>query len=125
MPEIPEPAPAAQLAQTLVENHRAFLGFVERRVASRADAEEILQAAFVRGLEKAETIANQESAVAWFYRLLRNAIIDHDRRRATREGARQRLLVEHEQSALEAPDARATICSWCIRARSSLSALSG
>jgi RNA polymerase sigma factor (sigma-70 family) len=115
MPEIPEPAPAAQLARTLVENHRAFLGFVERRVASRADAEEILQAAFVRGLEKADTIADEESTIAWFYRLLRNAVIDHYRRQATRDGARQRLLAEHEESALDAPDARATICS-CVSA---------
>ena len=70
------PAPPAIVA-TLVANHREFLKFVERRVENRAVAEEILQNAFVRSVEKFDTI---ESAVGWFYRVLRNAIIDHRRR---------------------------------------------
>jgi hypothetical protein len=36
----------------LVEGHREFLAFLERRVESRAAAEDILQAAFARGLER-------------------------------------------------------------------------
>jgi RNA polymerase sigma factor (sigma-70 family) len=67
----------------LVENHRQFLSFLEARVSSRAAAEEILQAAFVRALEKGDSIENEGSAVAWFYRVLRNAIIDHYRRTAS------------------------------------------
>jgi RNA polymerase sigma factor (sigma-70 family) len=67
---------------TLLENHRRFLSFLEARVGSRHDAEEILQAAFVRSLEKADEIRDSESAVAWFYRLLRNAVVDHYRRQA-------------------------------------------
>ena len=35
----------------LVDGHRAFLAFLERRVESRAAAEDILQSAFARGLE--------------------------------------------------------------------------
>jgi len=64
----------------LVENHREFLRFLEARVRDRATAEDILQAAFVRSMEKADTIRDPESVVAWFYRLLRNAIIDHYRK---------------------------------------------
>ena len=71
--------PAAIAA--LVENHRRFLAFLERRVGSRAVAEDILQSAFVRGIEKGDTIRDAESSVAWFYRLLRNAVVDHWRRR--------------------------------------------
>ena len=71
------------VVQTLVANHRQFLSFLEARVSSRATAEEILQAAFVRAVEKGGTIEQSESAVAWFYRLLRNALIDHYRRGAT------------------------------------------
>ena len=41
-----EPNPA--VVGVLVENHRRFLAFLERRVRSRAEAEDILQAAFVR-----------------------------------------------------------------------------
>jgi RNA polymerase sigma factor (sigma-70 family) len=69
---------------TLLENHRRFLQFLESRVGNRHDAEEILQAAFVRSVEKTDQIRDSETAVAWFYRLLRNAIIDHYRRRDAR-----------------------------------------
>ncbi len=48
-------------------------------MASRDEAEEILQAAFVKGVEKIDTLRAEERVVAWFYRLLRNAIIDHYR----------------------------------------------
>lgn len=100
-PEAAEAAPSASSAEaiaTLVENHRAFLAFVERRVGSRAAAEEILQSAFVKNLEKLDTI--KESAVGWFYRVLRNAIIDHHRR-ATAAGKR----LERYAADLEATDA--------------------
>lgn len=68
--------PAPAVVQVLVENHRQFLAFLERRVGSRAMAEDILQEAFVRSMGKLDTLRSDESAVAWFYRLLRNAIID-------------------------------------------------
>lgn len=66
----------------LLENHRRFLAFLTARVGKREDAEEILQEAFVRGLQKAGDVRDDESAVAWFYRLLRNAVVDHYRRAA-------------------------------------------
>jgi len=66
----------------LVGNHREFLAFLERRIGDRALAEDILQEAFVRGLDKLDSLEKDESAVAWFYRILRNSVIDHHRRRA-------------------------------------------
>jgi len=75
-----EPSLSAAVVETLAKNHREFLGFLERRVGSRAEAEDILQQAFVKGLERAESVRDDESVVAWFYRLLRNAVVDHHRR---------------------------------------------
>lgn len=72
-----------EVVSHLVDNHRHFLAFVQRRVASKAVAEEILQSAFVRAVERGGAIEDAESAVSWFYRLLRNALIDHYRRRST------------------------------------------
>ena len=76
----PSLSPAA--IQRLVDSHRQFLAFLEARVESRAAAEDILQSAFVRGLERGADVRDEESAVAWFYRVLRNAVIDHYRHRA-------------------------------------------
>ncbi len=68
-----------EVVRTLVESHDQFLRFLQSRVGSREVAEDILQAAFVKTFERGEEIRDQESAVAWFYRVLRNAIVDHHR----------------------------------------------
>lgn len=78
-----ESRPVDDIAATLVANHREFLAFVEKRVGNRATAEEILQDAFVRSMDKLDTV--RDTAIGWFYRVLRNAIIDHHRRRAAAE----------------------------------------
>jgi RNA polymerase sigma factor (sigma-70 family) len=69
-----------EVAAQLVGNHREFLRYVERRVGNRAIAEEIVQEAFVRSLDRGDEI--RDSVVGWFYRVLRNAVIDHQRRQA-------------------------------------------
>jgi len=79
---------APDVLQVLVDNHRRFLAFLERRVGFRAAAEDILQDAFVRGLDRARSVRDESAIVAWFYRLLRNALVDHYRR----EGAEARAL---------------------------------
>lgn len=76
----------------LVDNHRRFLDFIERRVGDRATAEDILQAAFVRGVERAEDVRDPEKTTAWFYRLLRNAVADHYRRLGATRRAHERLV---------------------------------
>jgi RNA polymerase sigma factor (sigma-70 family) len=73
-------AAAQPIIAALLANHREFLRYVERRVGDRALAEEILQDAFVRSLGRTEEI--RESVVGWFYRVLRNAVIDRQRRQA-------------------------------------------
>lgn len=71
----------AERLERLLARRDEFLRFLEKRVESRAVAEDILQSAFVRGMEKASTLRDEESVVAWFYRVLRNAVIDHYRSR--------------------------------------------
>jgi RNA polymerase sigma-70 factor (ECF subfamily) len=90
---------SSESVAALVENHRRFLAFVERRVGSRDVAEEILQEAFVRGLARADQLRDEESAVAWFYRSLRNALVDHWRKR----GAEKRLFDDSPSDAATEP----------------------
>src|SRR5947208_15856757 len=84
--------------EALVENHRRFLAFLERRVGSREEAEDILQDAFVRSLDRTDTVRDPGAVIPWFYRLLRNAVIDHHRRR----GAEDRALAYAAGTADEA-----------------------
>jgi RNA polymerase sigma factor (sigma-70 family) len=83
-----------EVARVLLDNRARFLGFLERRVGSRDVAEDLLQEALVRGLDRARSLRDQESAVAWFYRLLRNALTDHYRRRGAERRALERLAAE-------------------------------
>ena len=88
MEETAERPLGREAVDALVENHRAFLAFLQNRVGRREVAEDILQEAFARGLDKLPEFESEESAVAWFYRVLRNAVIDHHRR----SGASERAL---------------------------------
>jgi RNA polymerase sigma factor (sigma-70 family) len=76
-----------EVLRVLVENHGRFLDFLQRRVQRRDVAEEILQDAFVRGISRGATLRDEESAVAWFYRLLRNALTDRFRSDAAQRRA--------------------------------------
>ena len=78
------PAPVA----TLLDNHRAFLRYLERRVGDRALAEDILQDAFAKVVARPEQAPADEAVVPWFYRTLRNAAIDQFRRRGCGPGVR-------------------------------------
>jgi len=94
----------AAAIQKLVDGHRQFLAFLEKRVESRAVAEDILQTAFVRSLERGSEIRDEETVVAWFYRVLRNAVIDHYRHRASGERALEtwgREFITHELAEVE------------------------
>jgi RNA polymerase sigma factor (sigma-70 family) len=81
-----------EVAEVLVANHRDFLRFVERRIGNRALAEEIVQDAFVRSLDRGAEI--RESVVGWFYRVLRNAVIDHQRRQTVADRRLERFAAE-------------------------------
>jgi RNA polymerase sigma factor (sigma-70 family) len=97
----------------LLDNHARFLAFLERRMGSRDDAEDILQEAFVRSLERGESLRSPDSATAWFYRLLRNAITDHFRRQASRGRALDRLTMESDGAETPDPELEAVVCG-CV-----------
>ena len=97
----------------LVDSHRQFLAFLQARVESRAVAEDILQSAFVKGLERGAALRDDESAVAWFYRVLRNAVIDHYRHRASTERALEGWGKEFVAHATPEAELKDEICA-CV-----------
>lgn len=97
----------------LLESRRQFLSFIQGRVESREVAEDILQAAFVKGIEKGGALRDEETVVAWFYRLLRNAIIDHYRRRGALERATEALVRELETHVEPEESFKGEICG-CV-----------
>ena len=104
-----------EVMDALVERHRRFLQFLEPRVGSRAVAEELLQAAFVKAVEHGNELRDGESAVAWFYRLLRNALVDFYRKQDAERRAMERHAGEAPVATERDPDLDAVICE-CVHA---------
>lgn len=104
----PSATPAA--IDALVEHRQRFLGFVRKRVRDQDVAEEILQGAYAKALTHAEDIRDDERAVAWFYRVLRNAVIDHWRARATRLQAAAELERALASQPVPDPDTSSALC---------------
>ena len=102
---------APQVVKTLVAHRHDFLSFLERRLGSRALAEDVLQEAFTRSLQKVDQLEQEESALAWFYRVLRNAVTDQQRR----AGAHARKLDAFSRELAEAnpPEVEAAVCQ-CV-----------
>lgn len=108
---------APEVVAALVENHREFLAFVERRVGDRALAEDLLQEAFVRGIDKLGELRATDSARAWFYRTLRNAVIDHLRRRAATDRRLEALASElaSDSDSAKDPELERVVCACVTR----------
>jgi RNA polymerase sigma-70 factor (ECF subfamily) len=103
--------PAGAAGRLLAEHHGRFLAFLKHRVDSNAVAEDILQDAYTKSLEKLDQVRDDDSVVAWFYRLLRNAVIDHYRTGGAEKKAKAALALEAEASF--EPELRARICT-CV-----------
>ena len=108
-PDTP-PAPL----EPLLENHRAFLSYLERKVGDRALAEDILQDAFIKLLDRPGQAPADEGIVPWFYRSLRNAAIDRFRRHGATTRAMEAFAREIETHAAAEPELEAEICA-CVR----------
>lgn len=109
------PHPASKESGPVIERlaarHETFLSFLERRIEDRTLAEDILQSAFARATDKAAQLRDEESAVAWFYRLLRNAVVDHWRSQQRQQQRLERLAAELEDES--EPELRQEICN-CV-----------
>lgn len=72
-------AAAAPSIDRLLTQRARFKTFLVARLGNEADAEDVLQTGLIKALEHAGAVRDDRKRVAWFYRLLRNAIIDHQR----------------------------------------------
>lgn len=70
------------VAETLRLHRNEFGAFVSARVPAQ-EADDVLQLAALRAIERAETLKEPDRVVAWIYRIHRNLIIDTYRERET------------------------------------------
>jgi RNA polymerase sigma factor (sigma-70 family) len=99
-----------QTLDQLIVQRKQFLAFVQRRVSDYALAEDILQSAYLRALERKDDFKPGEPATAWFYRLLRNAVIDSYRRNTSKERALQTWARELQPPIQPSPELKREVC---------------
>jgi RNA polymerase sigma-70 factor (ECF subfamily) len=112
--EIADLPSRAGLLAAVAGQRDSFLSFLERRVGHRETAEDVFQEAFARSLDKLP-LGTEESAVAWFYRVLRNAVIDHYRRGGASERALAALARQLEEESEPTLDERDAVCRCVAR----------
>lgn len=83
--------PLSDPIDLLVQSKARFLQFLERRLGDRADAEDLLQAAYLRFVAQEHALRDNEKLIPWFYQVLRNLIVDHYRHRAAGARMEERL----------------------------------
>jgi RNA polymerase sigma-70 factor (ECF subfamily) len=102
------PSPAAT---AILEHRPAFKAFLAARLGgNESEAEDLLQNGLVKALERAGEIRNEEKAVAWFYQLLRNTLIDHQRSRAA-AAKREAVWADHALTNNVDAEAERQICA--------------
>ena len=73
--------------QRLLERRRAFLAYFRHKLGNPQDAEDAFQDFNLKVIRSARSLQNAEKTDAWLDRTMRNTLIDHYRRRATRKHA--------------------------------------
>ena len=80
-----------------IQNARAaILSFLRKRVGDDGLAQDLFQQSVLRAIERQSSLRRREDAVAWFYSILRHALVDYLRKRAVearrKETYRQALI---------------------------------
>lgn len=102
-PDIAAKAADAAVRRALVEGHRQILGFLERRLGSSEDAEEVLQAFMLRAVERSADLRDVRTVRGWLSRILATTIVDHQRR-AGRRRQRETVMSPDDLETLIEPD---------------------
>ena len=105
---------AHSVIHRLTENRSIFVAFLRRRVEDDFLVQDLLQQSLVKAIQQQHSLNNEESVVPWFYRILRNTVIDYYRSKAS-EKARQddyleqaKVLTDDQVPSLD--EVKATIC---------------
>lgn len=121
-PDVPAPfSPDRTVIATLVTERERFLGFLLARVGHMETAEDLLQTAVLQALRAAHGLREGERVVAWIYRILRNVLIDYQRRRAASSRALERAAAM-DLPAVAPPEIESEICACVGRLLDTLAA---
>lgn len=97
--------------ERLMGHRSEFLRFLRNQGLGEAQSEDVLSSALVRALEPWRTLPPESSLLPWFYRVLRNAVIDQARRSSAAGRALERLAQEPSGGEQEVEARRVCQCT--------------
>ncbi|WP_009960598.1 RNA polymerase sigma factor [Verrucomicrobium spinosum] len=103
------------LETSLLEHLSEFLAFARKRLSSPELAADAVQESLLKALRSSGELRDDESAKAWFYRILRRTIIDLYRRDDVHARAVEKLKVELDRQAAPNLDEERVTCQ-CMKA---------
>lgn len=96
----------------LLERREELLGFIRSKVSDPHAAEDILHDSLIKAMGALDRLDDEDKLVAWFYQIVRNAIIDRRRRQQTQ--AKYVDAYAQETELHETPEERKSVCQ-CFR----------
>lgn len=100
------------IVSRLLERREELLGFIRSKVSDPHAAEDILHDSLIKAMGALDRLDDEDKLVAWFYQIVRNAIIDRRRRQKTQ--ARYVDAYAQEAELHETPEERRNVCQ-CFR----------
>ena len=106
------------MIQRLLEHEFAFRVFLRRRVGDETLAEDLLQQSLIRAVQSHHSVRNDESVVAWFYKIIRHTLIDYYRSKGAEarrnEAFLQELTLSGDDKEPPLDEVKATVCT-CLQ----------
>ncbi len=96
-------------SRRLLEHLDAFVGFVRKRVGDEDVAADIIQEALAKALAHEGDVRDDDRVVAWFYRILRNTIVDVQARRSRDQ--RRSVPVESDDQLSASDEEMRAVCA--------------
>ena len=107
------------LTRRLLEQESAFRAFLRKRLSDNVVVEDLLQQSLMKAVERYHDLQKSDSAISWFYRILRNTVVDYYRSHAADhrkvDGLLQKMVVSGEDQTPALDELRPTICG-CLGA---------
>ena len=103
------------VANRIIANESAFRAFLRKRLSNETIVEDVFQQCLLRAVERQHSLKQEDSVVAWFYQILRHAVIDYYRSKAGEESRHRafekeaEILLQQEVPSLD--EVKTTICA--------------
>lgn len=96
------------LETELLPHRERLLNFILSKVSDPVLAEDILQDSLLKALDGLPDLEDEQKILSWFYRIVRNKIIDHYRRSSTESKRFEKYA--REATYYETEDEEKTVC---------------